>query len=124
MAKVMKEPDTGFGKRMREHRKAARLSTIEAAYSIRELLPPSEWKSYQAIHRLEVGETAETDASPALLAALAKVYDVPLAELSPVAAESRQRLLSLFLDETLGHGSKKPGSRTPRNRTEIGRAHV
>ena len=58
-----------FGDRARHLRKTAGLSTIETAYRIRDLLPESEWKSYQAIHRIEAGDTAEGHASPALLAA-------------------------------------------------------
>lgn len=91
-------PDT-FGHRARTLRNRADLSTIEAAYVIRDHLPRSEWRSYQAIHRLEVGETSEENASPVLLAALARVYGVPLYVLSPLADEARQCILALLSED-------------------------
>jgi transcriptional regulator with XRE-family HTH domain len=119
--KTATSSDDTMGIRARHSRKKAQLSLIEAAYRIRAVLPESEWRSYQAIHRIETGEVNEEDASPAFLAALAKVYDVPLEDLSPLAAHSRQRLLTLFMDGEPDQGFKSTESSTLRNRKGPGR---
>lgn len=61
------------------------LSLEEANFRTRSWLVPAQHVSLSTIRRLEQGDEAHAD--PVLVWALSKVYDVPLEELSPVAAE-------------------------------------
>jgi len=69
-----------FGDRLKAAR--GKRSLVDVAYDLRSELPEPLWVRADTLRRMENGETPEEKASPVLVAALARVYDVPIADLS------------------------------------------
>lgn len=106
-----------FATRMKAARTDSGLSLVEAAYEIRTWLPEADWVGYDVIRRLEAGTTPEAKADPALMAALARVYDVPVADLSEVAAKGLAKLRHL-----VSAAGMKGSGRSVRNRCFVSAA--
>jgi hypothetical protein len=93
--------NVAFGTRARRARPSG-LSGVDTDIRLRELLPAAHRHGYATISRLERGLIDEEKADVVFLAGLAKTYGVPLDEISPSAARSARRIISL-LEEVAGN---------------------
>lgn len=79
-----------FGARLVAARKGQLLDDV--AYHVRQHLPSSMAVSRETIRRMETGIIPESKANPVVVAALAAVYEVPVASLSKSVAADLDRL--------------------------------
>lgn len=85
-----------LGERLRQLRDARGLSLVDAMTEARVLLPRALWITNETIRRYEKGIVPEDQADPVILAALAQVYNVPLADLSSAAHRACNQVWTLL----------------------------
>lgn len=81
---------------LKERRRASGHSYEEVTFRIRPYLPESMWVTAETIRKYENGIVAEHKANPLILAALAKVYDCKISDLSESVADGAERIRDLL----------------------------
>lgn len=87
---------TTYGEILKQARVDAGYSQDEATFRSRQYLPESLWFSTGTLQRFENGTTPEQKANPVVLRALAKLYGVPLRQVSVLADESLSEVRTLL----------------------------
>lgn len=85
----------GAGKRLERAREQAGLRLDDASVRLRDLVGPVLGVSRETIRRYEADLVPEEKWDPVVILALADIYGVPIAQLSPVALDALARLNEL-----------------------------
>lgn len=105
---------TAFGKRMLAAREAAGMRLDEAAVFARVELRSSYGPSRETVRRYEVGDVDEDRADMVTVAALARVYKVPMEALSPALALQFQHVMGWATP--INTTRKRPAATPPTSR--------
>lgn len=105
---------TAFGKRLLAAREAAGYRLDDAAVFARVELQSTYGPSRETIRRYEVGEIDEDRADMVIVAALARIYKVPMESLSAVLAAQMQHVAGWATPITTTR--KRPAAKSPTTR--------
>lgn len=81
---------------LKSRRRRIGLSLDEVTFRIRQHLPENMWVTAETIRKYETGMVVEHKANPLILAALAKVYDCKINDLSKTGADGAERVRDLL----------------------------
>lgn len=107
---------TPFGKRLLAAREAAGYRLDDAAVFARVELQSTYGPSRETIRRYEVGEIDEDRADMVIVAALARIYNVPMESLSAVLAAQMRNVVSWATPANTSKRKPAAASPTTRNR--------